>query len=49
MRQSLDKKGVVQQEDFNSLKGTLFSTIVFVGGGIVAFMITLFFFYMIRI
>jgi len=49
MRQSLDKKDVIQQEEFNSLKGTLFSTIVFVGGGILAFMIVLFFFYMIRL
>jgi len=49
MKQSLDKKGVVQTEDYNSLKGTLFSTIVFVGGGILAFMIVLFFFYMIRL
>jgi len=31
-----------------SLKGALFSTIVFVGGGLVAFMLLLFAFYMMR-
>lgn len=36
-------------EDENSLKGTLFSTIVFVGGGIIAFIVILFYFYMTRI
>jgi len=40
---------VVKHDDVNSLKGTLFSTIVFVGGGLVIFMLVLFFFYMIRL
>lgn len=37
------------QEDIDSLKGTLFSTIVFVGGGITLFILTLFYFYMTRL
>lgn len=49
MRHSLDQKELMQEKDIQSLKGTLFSTIVFVGGGIIAFMIVLFFFYMIRL
>lgn len=36
-------------EDVNSLKGTLFSSIVFVGGGILLFIIVLFVFYMMRV
>ncbi|MGM8366096.1 hypothetical protein ACLIBG_11550 [Virgibacillus sp. W0181] len=36
-------------ENENSLKGTLFSTIVFVGGGILIFIIVLFVFYMMRV
>lgn len=36
-------------EEVMSLKGTLFSTIVFVGGGIVSFIIILFVFYMMRV
>lgn len=43
------KKVEIEQEDENSLKGTLFSTIVFVGGGIVGFTILLFVFYMTRL
>lgn len=39
----------VQREDVESLKGTLFSTIVFVGGIIIAFIVTLFYFYMTRL
>ncbi|HLR69946.1 MAG TPA: hypothetical protein VK085_00780 [Pseudogracilibacillus sp.] len=39
----------VDHEDVNSLKGTLFSTIVFVGGGILIFILILFYFYMTRI
>ena len=38
-----------ENEDVNSLKGTLFSSIIFVGGGIVFFIILLFVFYMTRI
>ncbi|HLS23037.1 MAG TPA: hypothetical protein VK037_03865 [Pseudogracilibacillus sp.] len=40
---------IVVQEDVKSLKGTLFSTIVFVGGGLISFMVTLFGFYMTRL
>lgn len=36
-------------EETNSLKGTLFSTIVFVGGGILFFIVLLFAFYMARV
>lgn len=43
------KKQEVQVEDQNSLKGTLFSTIVFVGGGILFFIVLLFYFYMTRV
>lgn len=39
----------VDHEEINSLKGTLFSTIVFVGGGIVFFILVLFYFYMTRV
>jgi len=49
MSKNIVKEQVVDQEEVNSLKGTLFSTLVFVGGGIVIFMITLFIFYMIRL
>lgn len=43
------KKTEVQVEDQNSLKGTLFSTLVFVGGGITFFIVLLFYFYMTRV
>jgi len=36
-------------EDVNSLKGTLFSSVVFVGGGILFFIVVLFVFYMMRV
>lgn len=49
MSKNLAEKEVLDQEEVHSLKGTLFSTLVFVGGGIVIFMVTLFVFYMIRI
>lgn len=39
----------VDEAEINSLKGTLFSTIVFVGGGIIAFIILLFIVFMIRV
>jgi len=39
----------MHSKDVESLKGTLFSTIVFVGGVIVAFIVILFFFYMTRL
>lgn len=39
----------VEVEDVNSLKGTLISTIVFVGGGITLFILILFYFYMTRV
>lgn len=46
-------KGVIPKNDLykdeNSLKGALFSSIVFVGGTIVAFIVLLIVFYMIRI
>ncbi len=38
-----------KKEELHSLKGTLFSTIVFVGGGITLFILTLFYFYMTRV
>ncbi|MBY7143073.1 hypothetical protein KFZ56_08390 [Virgibacillus sp. NKC19-3] len=37
------------KDDVKSLKGTLFSSIVFVGGGITLFIVLLFVIYMIRI
>jgi len=43
------KKQELQNEDQNSLKGALFSSIVFVGGGILFFIIVLFYFYMTRV
>lgn len=49
MSKNLAKEAIADQKELNSLKGTLFSTLVFVGGGIVIFMVTLFVFYMIRI
>jgi len=36
-------------KEIYSLKGTLFSSIVFVGGGILFFIIVLFVFYMMRV
>lgn len=39
----------IEKYDEDSLKGTLFSTLVFVGGGIVIFIILLFAFYMMRV
>lgn len=39
----------VDQLEEDSLKGTLFSTIVFVGGGILAFILILLYFFMIRV
>lgn len=39
----------VDHEEINSLKGTLFSSIVFVGGGILFFILLLFYFYMTRV
>ncbi|UJL47596.1 hypothetical protein KFZ58_06940 [Virgibacillus sp. NKC19-16] len=38
-----------EKNDDKSLKGTLFSSIVFVGGGIIFFMVLLFVIYMIRV
>lgn len=45
------KKGYHPEEhnNENSLKGTLFSSIVFVGGGITFFIVLLFYFYMTRL
>jgi len=43
------KKQEEHFEDQNSLKGTLFSTIVFVGGGLLFFILVLFYFYMTRL
>lgn len=42
-------KVTVETSEVNSLKGTLFSTVVFVGGGIILFMAVLFYFYMTRL
>ncbi|MGJ9458676.1 hypothetical protein [Oceanobacillus sp. CF4.6] len=39
----------VDKDDVNSLKGALFSSIVFVGGGIVGFILLLFITYMVRV
>lgn len=43
------KDGKLQKENEDSLKGTLFSTLVFVGGGIVSFIVILFAFFFTRI
>lgn len=43
------KNREVEHDEVNSLKGTLFSTIVFVGGGITLFILVLFYFYMTRV
>lgn len=43
------EKAEVNVEDENSLKGTLFATVIFVGGGIIFFIILLFVFYMARV
>lgn len=43
------KKSKLKEEHEDSLKGTLFSTIVFVGGGIVFFIVLLFVFYITRL
>lgn len=40
---------VVDEAEVDSLKGTLFSTIVFVGGGIIIFILILLYFFMIRV
>lgn len=42
-------KVAVETNEVDSLKGTLFSTVVFVGGGIIIFMAVLFYFYMTRL
>lgn len=39
----------VNKENEKSLKGTLFSSLVFVGGGILIFIVILFAFYMMRV
>jgi len=49
METKLNTEGKIEKYDEQSLSGTLFSTIVFVGGGIVAFIALLFIFYMIRL
>lgn len=49
MAVSESKKQEETKKELQSLKGTLFSTIVFVGGGITLFIVTLFYFYMTRI
>jgi len=45
------KKGnhLEEHNNENSLRGTLFSSIVFVGGGIAFFIVLLFYFYMTRL
>ncbi|HIV75455.1 MAG TPA: hypothetical protein H9895_10275 [Candidatus Pseudogracilibacillus intestinigallinarum] len=40
---------VQENKHEQSLRGTLFSTIVFVGGGILSFIIILFYFYLTRL
>ncbi|HLS35803.1 MAG TPA: hypothetical protein VK061_06170 [Bacillota bacterium] len=49
MSKNIMEETKIDEEEMNSLKGTLFSSLVFVGGGIVIFMVTLFVFYMIRL
>lgn len=49
MSESKEVKKKLQTENEESLKGTLVSTIVFVGGGIILFILLLFYFYMTRI
>lgn len=49
MKVSEVEKTDLNIEDEDSLRGTLFSTIIFVGGGIVIFIILLFAFYMFRV
>ena len=49
MSKSQVEKVKMHSEDVESLKGTLFSTVVFVGGVIIAFIIVLFYFYMTRL
>lgn len=39
----------IEKYDAESLAGTLFSTIVFVGGGIIIFIVLLFVLYMMRV
>lgn len=45
----VERKETVDNFNDNSLKSTLFSTLIFVGGGIVLFIVLLFAFYMIRV
>lgn len=47
--ETTNKSNTELEKEMDSLKGTLFSTIVFVGGGILLFIIILFYFYMTRI
>lgn len=49
MEATENKKTELELQEEESLKGTLFSTIVFVGGGILFFIVLLFVLYMIRI
>lgn len=49
MNKNLVDKVAVETNEVDSLKGTLFSTVVFVGGGIIIFMAVLFYFYMTRL
>lgn len=43
------KRDELEKEDVHSYKGTLFATIVFVGGGIVLFTALLFYFFLTRV
>lgn len=45
----MENKKVQDQTQMDSLSGTLFATITFVGGGILLFIILLFYFYLTRI
>lgn len=49
MKEAEVEKNELELDDQDSLRGTLFSTLVFVGGGIIFFIILLFAFYMIRV
>lgn len=49
MDKKQEKVDVVDVQDEHTLKGTLFATLFFVGGGILSFMLLLFILYMTRI
>jgi len=44
----MENKKIQDQNQMDSLRGTLFATVAFVGGGILLFIILLFYFYLTR-